>query len=71
MKILYNSRKCISCGLCVSACPTIWTWGKYGKPILKNFEGEGADQEVFLNNDNPKVEMVAVHCPTGAIKLED
>ena len=71
MKISYNSRKCVSCGLCVATCPEIWVWGEYGKPRLKNFKGEDPEQEVFLDDDNQKVEIAAAHCPTGAIKLED
>lgn len=71
MKIIYNHKKCVSCGLCVSTCPDIWSWGGDGKAYLKNSVKNEKDQYEYQVEYRPIFDAVVAHCPTGAIKLED
>lgn len=62
MNVKVNQDSCISCGFCVSSCPSVFGWGKDGKaeafPDKANSAEEGA------------LEGVVEYCPVGAIKIQ-
>jgi len=71
MKIVYNFKKCIGCGLCVSACPAVWSWGQDGQARLNNPARIENDWEAGSYPDQGGLAIAAENCPAGAIKLEE
>jgi ferredoxin len=71
MKIVYNFKKCVGCGLCVLSCPDIWAWGEDGQARFKKPTEVSEDQEVVLVEGSSGLDSVVSGCPVQAIKLEE
>lgn len=71
MKVIYNYQKCVGCGLCVSACPDVWGWGRDNQARLKDPVRIEGEREEGVYPDQNGLVIAAEHCPVGAIKLEE
>ncbi|HEX7715161.1 MAG TPA: ferredoxin [Bacillota bacterium] len=61
MEAKVDQDLCISCGLCVSSCPDVFSWGDDEKAEAHN---------AGITNDNEScVQDAAESCPTDAIKV--
>lgn len=61
MEAEVNQDLCISCGLCVSSCPDVFSWGEEEKAKANN-AGITADNQSC-------VQEAAEGCPTDAIEV--
>ncbi|ADL06997.1 ferredoxin [Thermosediminibacter oceani] len=60
MKLYVDQDLCISCGLCIDACPSVFSWNDEGKSVA-------IDGEVPADAENEAREALE-NCPTEAIK---
>lgn len=68
MKILYDKKKCIKCGLCASIRPDVFALREDGVEIIKNVEGLGENVDAELIEDLKTIEK---DCPVEAIKIAE
>lgn len=67
MKILYDKKKCIKCGLCASIRPDIFVLSEDGIEVIKKVverTGEKADEKLIKD-----LKAIEADCPVGAIKI--
>lgn len=61
MEAKVNQDLCISCGLCVSSCPDVFSWGEEEKAE--------ANSTGITDKNQDCVQDAAESCPTDAIEV--
>ncbi len=59
MEVSVDQDLCISCGLCVSSCPDVFTWNSDEKAV--------ANEKAVSSDNEDCVKDAADGCPTDAI----
>jgi ferredoxin len=62
LKVFVDQDLCISCGLCIDTCPSVYDWNDDGK-------ASAIDGEVPSDNEDEAREALE-SCPSDAIKEE-
>ncbi len=62
MEVKVDQDLCISCGLCVSSCPEVFSWNDDEKAT--------ADSKAVSEENEDCVKDAADGCPTDAIETE-
>lgn len=62
MKVCVNENLCIGCGMCVAACPEVFSLREEDNKAVANGE--------LQDGVYAQIETAKMACPTGAIQLD-
>ncbi|MEK6886407.1 MAG: ferredoxin [Nanoarchaeota archaeon] len=70
MKIIYEPKKCIGCGSCVTSCPSLFKMGKDNKAIMLKAKKVKDNFELEIKSETQEIKDAVDMCPTQCFKIE-